>query len=117
MQITSETNDLSMTYFSKASFTKNERMINGESTKGQTTSDDICFAVKQGSSCLDKGRQTGEYSELSSSLSCVADLLEMSCEDLNNENSISKGKLTKPWSSLKEQCDFQPNPKLFVNSF
>ena len=117
MQIISENNDLSMNCSSKASFTKNERVIKGESSKGQTTRDDICFAVKQGSSCLDKGRETGEYSELSSSLSCVADLLEMSCEDLNNENSISKGKLTKPWSSLKEQCDFQPNSKLFVNSF
>ena len=117
VQIISENNDLSMNCSSKASFTKNERVIKGESSKGQTTRDDICFAVKQGSSCLDKGRETGEYSELSSSLSCVADLLEMSCEDLNNENSISKGKLTKPWPpSLKEQCDFQPNSKLFVNS-
>ena len=93
VQITSENNDLSMTCSSKASFTKNERIVKGESTKGQTTRDDICFVVKQGSSCLAKGRETGEYSELSSSLSCVADLLEMSCEDLNNENSISKGKL------------------------
>ena len=117
MQISSENNDLSTTCSTKASFTKNERITKGESTKGQTTRDDICFVVKQGSSCLDKGRETGEYSELSSSLSCVADLLEMSCEDLNNENSISKGKLTKPWPSLKEQCDFQPNSKLFVNSF
>ena len=93
MQITSESNDLSMKCSSKASFTKNERIIKGESTKGQTTRNDICFVVKQGSSCLDKGRETGQYSELSSSLGCVADLLEMSCEDLNNENSISKGKL------------------------
>ena len=91
--------------------------MKGESTKGQTTTGDICFAVKQGSSCLDKGRETGEYSELSSSLSCVADLLEMPCEDLNNETCISKGKLIKPWPSLKEQCDFQPNSKLFFNSF
>ena len=113
MQISSENNDLSTTCSTKASFTKNKRITKGESTKGQTTRDDICFVVKQGSSCLDKGRETGEYSELSSSLSCVADLLE----DLNNENSISKGKLTKPWPSLKEQCDFQPNSKLFFNSF
>ena len=82
-----------MTCSSKASFTKNERIIKGESTKGQTSRDDICFVEKQGYSCLDKGRETGEYSELPSSLSCVADLLEMSCEDLNNENSIRKGKL------------------------
>ena len=113
VQITSENNDLSTACSTKASFTENERIIKGESTKGQTTRDEICFVVKQGSSCLDKGRETGEYSELSSSLSCVADLLE----DLNNENSISKGKLTKPWPSLKEQCDFQPNSKLFFNSF
>ena len=93
MQITSKNNDLSMACSSKASFTENERIIKEESTKGQTTRDDICFVVKQGSSCLDKGRETEEYSELSSSLSCVADLLEMSCEDLNNENSITKGKL------------------------
>ena len=94
MQISSENNDLLKTCSSKASFTKNERIIKGESTRGQTKRDDICFVVKQGSSRLDKGRETGEYSELSSSLSCVADLLEMSCcEDLNNENSISKGKL------------------------
>ena len=62
VQITRENNDLSMNCSSKASFTKNERVIKGESSKGQTPS-------------------------------CVADLLEMSCEDLNNENSISKGKL------------------------
>ena len=59
---------------------------------GQTTRNDICVVVKQGSSCLDKGRESGEYSELPSSPSCVADFLEMSCEDQNNENSISKGK-------------------------
>ena len=82
-----------MTCSSKASFTKNERIIKGESTKGQTSRDDICFVVEQGYSCLDKGRETGEYSELSSSLSCVPDLLEMSYEDLNNENSMTKGKL------------------------
>ena len=117
VQITSENNDLSTACSTKASFTENERIIKGESTKGQTTRDEICFVVKQGSSCLDKGRGTGEYSDLSSSLSCVADLYEMSCEDLNNENSISKGKLTKPWPSLKEQCNFQPNSKLFFNSF
>ena len=93
MQITSESNDLSMTCSSKASFTKNERIIKGESTRGQTKRDDICFVVKQGSSCLDKRRETGEYSELSNSLSYVADLLEMSSEDPNNENSTSKGKL------------------------
>ena len=93
MQITSESDDLSMTCSSKESFTKNERIIKGESTRGQTKRDDIYFVVKQGSSCLDNGRETGEYSELSSSLSCVPDLLEMSCEDLNNENSITKGKL------------------------
>lgn len=92
-QSVGECDDLPMTRSSKASFTKNERIIKGESTKGQTTRHDICFVVKQGSSCLDKGRGTGEYSELSSSLSCVAGLLEISCEDLNNENSISKGKL------------------------
>ena len=93
VQITSENNDLSKACSSKASVTKNERIIKEESTRGQTKRDDICFVVKQGSSCLDKGRETGEYSELSSSLSFVADLLEMSCQDLNNENSISKGKL------------------------
>ena len=117
VQASSENNDLSTTSSTKASFTKNEGITKGESTKGKTARDDICFVVKQGSSCLDKGRETEEYSELSSSLSCVADLLEMFCEDLNNENSISKGKLTKPWPNLKEQCDFQPNSKLFVNSF
>ena len=89
MQITSENNDLSKTCSSTASFTKNERIIKGESTKEQITRDGICFLVKQGSPCLDKGRETGEYSELSSWLHCV----DMSCEDLNNENSISKGKL------------------------
>ena len=93
MQITSESNDLSMKCSSKASFTKNERIIKGESTKGQTSRDDICFVEKQGYSCLDKGRETGEYSELPSSLCCFADLLALSCEDLNNEKSISKGKL------------------------
>ena len=117
VQTSSENNDLSTTCSTKASFIKNEGITKGESTKGQTARDDICFVVKQGCSCLDKGRETEEYSELSSSLSCVADLLEMSCDDLNKENSISKGKLTKPWPSLKQQCDFQPNSKLFVNSF
>ena len=89
----SKNNDLSKTCSSKASVTRNERIIKGESIRGQTTRDDLCFVVKQSSSSLDKGRETGEYSELSSSLSCVADLLEMSCEDLNNENSISTGKV------------------------
>ena len=93
VQSIGECDDLPMTRSSKASFTKNERIIKGDSTMGQTTRNDICVVVKQGSSCLDKGRETGEYSELPSSLSCFADLLEMSCEDLNNENSISKGKL------------------------
>ena len=93
VQSIGECDDLPMTGSSKASFTKNERIIKGESTKGQTTRNDICFVVKQGSSCLDKGRETGQYSELPRSLSCFADVLEMSCEDLNNENSISKGKL------------------------
>ena len=86
MQIASENNDLSKTCSSKGSVTKNERIIKGESTRRQTRRDDTFFVVKQGSSCLDKGRETEEYSELSRWLSCVA-------EDLNNENSISKGKL------------------------
>ena len=93
MQSIGECDDLPMTGSSKASFNINERIIKGESTKGQTTRNDICFVVKQGSSCLDKGRETGEYSELPSSLCCFADLLALSCEDLNNEKSISKGKL------------------------
>ena len=57
MQISSENNDLSMTCSLKASFTNNERIIKGESTKGQITRDEISFVVKQGSSCLDKGKE------------------------------------------------------------
>ena len=57
MQITNENNDLSMTCCLKASFTKNERVIKGESTKGQITRDEISFVVKQGSSCLGKGEE------------------------------------------------------------
>lgn len=61
--INSEYDDLSLTSSLKASFAKNERITEGESTKGQTTTKDISYVVKQSSSCLDKGTKR-EFSEL-----------------------------------------------------
>ena len=52
-----------VTFSSIASITKNERII-GESTNGQITSEDISFAGKQSSCCLNK-KEKGELLELS----------------------------------------------------
>ena len=87
--IVSWCDDRSMTS-SKAPFTKNEKIVEVESTKRQTTSEDRAFAMKQGSSCLEKGKE----SELSRSqkISCPPNLLGTSCEDLNSGDIISTGK-------------------------
>ena len=63
VQNISEYDDLPMPFSSRASFTKNERIVE-ESTKGQSSSEYISFAGKQSSSCLDK-EETGEFPELS----------------------------------------------------
>lgn len=63
VQNVSEYDDLPMPFLSRASFTKDERIIE-ESTKGESSSEYIFFAGKQSSSCLDK-EETGEFSELS----------------------------------------------------
>ena len=88
MQSSGECDDLSRS--SKTSFTKNERIIKGESTKRQTTMDEIYFVVNQGSSCLDKGEER-EFSELSKPqrITCLPELLVMSFEDPGAENIIS----------------------------
>ena len=90
--IVSWCDDLSMTS-SKASFTKNEKIVEVESTKRQTTSEDRAFAMKQGSFCLEKGKER-EFSELSrpQKISFLPKLLGMSCEDLNSGDIISTGK-------------------------
>ena len=84
--------DLSMTS-SKASFTKKEKIVEVESTKRQTTSEDRAFAMKQGSLCLEKGKER-EFSELSrlQKISFLPKLLGVSCEDLNSGDIISTGK-------------------------
>ena len=89
MQSVGECDDLSRTCSSKASFTKNERIITGESTKGQITRDEISFVVKQGSSCLDKGEER-EISELSKPqrITSLPELIVMSCEDPGEDNLI-----------------------------
>ena len=85
-------NDLSMTS-SKASFTKNEKIPEVESTKRQTTSEDRAFAMKHGSSCSEKGQER-EFSDLlrPQKISYLPKLLGMSCEDLNSWDIIRTGK-------------------------
>lgn len=82
VQNNSESDDLPMTFSSRASFTKNERII-GESTNGQITSEDISFAGKQSSCCLNK-EEKGEFSELSKFMRTarVPRLLALSWYDL-----------------------------------
>ena len=88
VQSIGECDDFSRTCSSKASFTKNERIITGESTKGQITRDEISFVVKQGS-CLDKGEER-EISELSKPqrITSIPELFVMSCEDPGEDNLI-----------------------------
>ena len=90
--IVSWCDDLSMTS-SKASFTKKEKIVEVESTKRQTTSEDRAFAMKQGSFCLEK-RKEREFSELSrpEKISFLPKLLGVSCEDLNSGDIIRTGK-------------------------
>ena len=61
VQNISEYDDLPMPFLSRASFTKDERIIE-ESTKGESSSEYISLAGEQSSSCLDK-EETGEFSE------------------------------------------------------
>ena len=64
-----------------------------ESTKRQTTSEDRSFAMKQGSSCLEKGKER-EFSELPrpQQINCLPKLLGKSCEDLNIGDIVRTGK-------------------------
>ena len=99
VQSTGECNDLSRTSSSKALFTKNERIITGESTKGQITRDEISFVVKQGSSYLDKGEER-EISELSKPqrITSLPELFVMSREDPGEDNlnfSTSRNNMAK----------------------
>lgn len=91
MQSIGECDDLSRTCSSKASVTKNERIIIGEFTKGQITRDEISFVAKQGSSCLDKGEER-EIAELSKPqrITSLSELFAMSCEDPGEDNLITK---------------------------
>ena len=78
---------------SKASFTKNKKIVEEESTKRQTTSEDRAFAMKQVSSCLEKGKER-EFSKLPrpKTKSYLVNLLGISCKDLNSGAIISTGK-------------------------
>ena len=91
--IVSWCDDRSMTS-SKASFTKNEKIVEVESTKRQTTSDDRAFAMKQGSSCLEKGkeREFSELPRLRRMLRLPNKFLGMSCEELNSGDIVRTGK-------------------------
>ena len=92
-----EYDDLPITVSSRASFTKNERII-GKSTNGQITSEDISFAGKQSSSGLNK-EEKGEFSELLKFMRTthVPGLPTLSCDDPGEENIIStKLNLVKP---------------------
>ena len=111
--IVSWCDDLSMTS-SKASFTKKEKIVEVESTKRQTTSEDRAFAVKQSSFCLEKGKER-ELSELSrpQKISWLPKLLLVSCEDLNSVDIISTGKQ----NMVKMQCHFQTRNSLFFSIF
>ena len=110
-----ECDDLSRTCSSKASFTKNGRIIKGESTKGQITRDEISFVVKQGSSCLDKGeeRETSEVSKPQQIIS-PPELFVMFCDDPGEENliiSTSRNNMAKqPKGAVPLSC-------IFLNGF
>ena len=84
--------DLSMTS-SKASVTKNEKIVEAESTKRQTTGEDRAFLRKQGSSRLEKGKER-EFSELSR-LQIIRCTPEFDCvylKFLHSEDIIRPGK-------------------------
>lgn len=98
--IVSWCDDRSMTS-SKASFTKNEKIVEVESTKRQTTSEDRAFAMKQGSSCLKIGRHRIGFPErrrpqlISRILQSVYRVL---CKEINIGDFISTGKQNMPKS-------------------
>ena len=110
-----ECNDLSSTSSSKASFTKNERIITGESTKRQIARDEISFVVKQGSFCLDK-REEREISELSKPqrITSLPELFAMSFEDPGEDNLITK---TSRNNMAKQPKGPVPLSFIFLNGF
>ena len=114
VQSIGECDDLSRTCSSKASFTKNERIIKGESTKGQITRDEISFVVNQGS-CLDK-REEREISELSKPqrITRLPELIVMSCEDPGEDNLIIS---TSRNNMAKQPKGPVPLSFIFLNGF
>ena len=115
VQSIGECNDLSRTCSSEASFTKNERIRTGESTKRQITRDEISFVVKQGSSCLDKGEER-EIAELSKPqrITSLPELFAMSCEDPGEGNLITK---TSRNNMAKQPRGPVPLSFIFLNGF
>ena len=115
VQSIGECGDRSRTCSSKASFTKNEKIITGESTKGQITRDDISFVVNQGSSCLDK-REEREISELSKPqrITSRPESFGMSCGDPGEDNLIIS---TSRNNIAKQPKGPVPLSFIFLNGF
>ena len=115
VQSIAECDDVSRTCSSKASFTKNERIITAESTKGEITRDEMSFVVKQGSSCLDKGeeRETSEVSK-HQRITSLPELFVMSCEDPGEENLIIS---TSRNNMAKQPKGAVPLSFIFLNGF
>ena len=107
--VISDNDDLPVKFPSKASFTKNESFIDGESTKGQTTRDDSSCVVKKGSPCLHTEEES-EFSELPRHQRITPELLVISCEDPGKANSISTSEINmaKPKGAVP-----LPNSNLF----
>ena len=76
-----------MPFLSKASYTKNDSIIDDDSSQGQTAGESIFFVVKQGSYCFDK-REEREFSELSTPQRkhCFPELFVMHSEDTCEAN-------------------------------
>ena len=115
VQSIGECDDLSRTCSSKASFTKNERIITVESTKEQIERDEISFVLKQGSSCLDKGEER-EFSELSKPqrITSPPELFVMSCEDPGEDNLITSTSIN---NMAKQPKGPVPLSFIFLNGF
>ena len=115
VQSIGECDDFSRTCSSKASFTKNERIITGESTKGPIMRDEISFVVKQGSSCLDKGEER-VISELwkPQRIISLPELFVISGEDPGEDNLIIS---TSRNNMAKQPKGPVPLSFIFLNGF
>ena len=115
VQSIGECDDFSRTCSSKASITKNERIITGESTKGPIMRDEISFVVKQGSSCLDKGEER-VISELwkPQRIISLPELFVISGEDPGEDNLIIS---TSRNNMAKQPKGPVPLSFIFLNGF